>query len=118
MNAGVGFNNVLSVSLGICAYNEEKNIRLLLESILRQKTGHIIVEEIIVISDGSTDKTNAILEDFSFGDKLRVIKLDKRYGKYIAVNKFIKTAKYRVLLLASADIILDAGAIESLCLPL
>lgn len=46
----------LSVSVGIPAYNEEQNIASLIFGILKQKVNNITLKEIIVISDGSTDK--------------------------------------------------------------
>ena len=47
----------LTVTIGIPAYNEEANVRNLLVSLLAQKETNFKLQEIIVVSDGSTDKT-------------------------------------------------------------
>ncbi|MFH1248098.1 MAG: glycosyltransferase [Candidatus Omnitrophota bacterium] len=109
--------NKLNISVGICAYNEEGNIYYLLKSITEQKTEKVSVEEIVVVSDGCTDKTDEIVKNFFWHDKIKFIKQEKRVGKFQAVNEFLKHANQSVLVLASADIILDENAIEQLCLP-
>ena len=53
----------LSVSLYIAAYNEEGIIGEKLDNSLRLKTGNIPFE-IVVGSDGSTDKTNEIVANY------------------------------------------------------
>ena len=54
----------LTVTIGIPAYNEEKNIGRLLRALLRQKTNGLSIKKIIVISDASTDKTSQIVRGF------------------------------------------------------
>lgn len=107
----------LSISVGVCAYNEERNIHYLLESLIGQENERIFIEEIIIVSDGSTDRTDDIVKNFCWNSKIKFIKLSERHGKYTAVNEFLKYAKSSILVLASADIILDENAIEKLCLP-
>lgn len=127
----------LSISVGVCAYNEEKNIEFLLKSILRQKLRKVFIEEIIVISDGSFDRTGKIVTGLccdregllrlTFGEaqadgeeqhiEIKLVEFKERCGKYKAINEFIKIAKAPILVLASADIILSEDAIENLCLP-
>ena len=46
-----------TVTIGIPAYNEQANIEHLLRSVLRQKQNSFTLEHIVVISDGSKDKT-------------------------------------------------------------
>lgn len=105
---------MLSVSMGICAYNEEQNIEYLLKSLSGQITDKVHIEEIIIISDGSTDRTDEIVQSYIKEDKIKVIRLKNRCGKYAAVNKFLELAKSPVLVLASADIILAKDAVEKL----
>ena len=56
----------MDISVGIMAFNEEKNIGRLLKAILSQKLNQIKITEIIVVSDGSTDKTDEIVKNFVF----------------------------------------------------
>ena len=59
----------LLVSIGIMAYNEEKNISHLLDSILNQKLNSRLIKEIIVISSGSADQTNKIVKQYANKNK-------------------------------------------------
>ena len=109
----------IPVSIGVIAYNEEKNIARLLNSLLNQKTDKIIIDEIIVVSSGSTDKTNKIIQEYSKkNDKIRIIIKKERRGKASAVNEFIKTAKNKILVLESGDTVPKEETVEKLCLPL
>lgn len=106
------------ISIGITAYNEESNIAHLLNALLKQKTSEIRINEIIVISSGSTDRTNTIVERFiQNNSQIRLIKQMRREGKASAINEFIKAASNEILVLESADTIPDRWTIEKLCLP-
>lgn len=106
------------VSIGIPAYNEEKNIHKLLGALLKQKTDRVLIDEIIVISSGSTDKTNAIVEEFlKQENRVTLMKQSKRGGKAAAINEFLKVANNEILVLESADTIPREDTIERLCLP-
>jgi len=109
----------MDVSVGIMAFNEEKNIGRLLKALLSQKLKKVRIKEIIVVSEGSTDKTNKIVEKFAKKNKIiKLITKDKRRGKALAINGFIKTASSKLLVLESADTIPKDDCIEKLCLPL
>jgi len=106
----------MEVGIGICAYNEEKNIGYLLESILCQNLRKIKIKEIFIVSDGSTDKTDSIVRGFiSLDEKVKLVTMEQRSGKWVSINKFLEIAVSPILVLASADIILDKYAIENLC---
>jgi len=108
----------MDVSVGIMAYNEEKNIGRLLKVLLSQKVKKIKIKEIIVVSDGSIDKTNKIVENFANKNKIiKLITRNKRKGKALAVNSFIKAASSKILILESADTLPRRDCIEKLCLP-
>jgi len=105
------------VSIGICVYNEEKNIRSLLNSLLNQKTTNLI-KEIFVISSACTDRTDEIVEhDFSNNSKIILLKQEKREGKASAINLFLKHASGEILVLESGDTIPAEETIENLILP-
>ena len=113
------FYMAYKISIGIPAFNEESNISDLLGAIVTQKMGRFKIDEIIVVSSGSTDKTDAIVETFSGKDsRIRLIRQVKREGKASAINEFIKAAHNKILVLESADTIPDNNTIEKLCLPL
>ena len=87
------------ISMIIPAYNEEVKIKDTLESIKGIKE----INEIIVVDDGSTDKTTKIASEVN-SEKIVVLKLDKNRGKGYALNYGLKIA------MKNADIIgfLDA----------
>ncbi|NQU98789.1 glycosyltransferase [Candidatus Woesearchaeota archaeon] len=106
----------MNVSIGVMAYNEERNISKLLDSLLKQKTNTANIKEIIVVSSGSTDKTNEIVNNFSKKNKkIKLIVEEERRGKSSAINIFLKKAKSNILILESADTIPKENTIEILC---
>jgi len=108
----------LSISVGVPAYNEQNNILNLLTALLNQKTNKIKIEEIIVVSSGSTDKTDLIVEELSQKEpRIKFIRQTKREGKASAINEFLKVACNDILVLESADTIPDEGTIEQLSSP-
>jgi len=109
----------MDVSIGIPAYNEEKNIVLLLSSLLKQKTKVVKIKEIIIVSSGSTDNTDKIVKSIvKKNKKIKLLVQKKRVGKASAINLFLQHAKSSVVVLESADTIPKDDSIEKLCLPL
>jgi len=94
-----------SVSIGITAYNEEKAIPRLLNSITNQKIPkNYELSEIIIISSGSTDSTNDIIKDFQKRDhRIILIEESEKRGKPVALNKILKSFKSELLILSGAD---------------
>ncbi|MGD0818505.1 MAG: glycosyltransferase [Methanomassiliicoccales archaeon] len=104
-----------AVSIGVCAYNEEKNIRHTLDSILAQIVQVSSVDEIIVVSSGSTDGTDVIVKEYGSKDsRIRLLRQEKREGKNSAVNAFMAIAKGDILVLVNADNNLSEGALDRL----
>ena len=107
----------MDISIGIMAFNEEKNISRLLEALLNQELKKVKIKEIIVVSDGSIDKTNEIVRKFMKKNKIiKLITRNKRRGKALAINRFIKEASSKILVLESADTLPKRNCIEKLCL--
>lgn len=89
-------------TIGICAYNEEKNIRNLLNLLLRSKF-ILKLKEILIVA-GGTDRTIEIIKKIK--RKKRKIKLfveSKRKGKASAVNLIMKNASADIIVFISAD---------------
>lgn len=103
------------VSIGICVYNEEKNIANLLNSLLSQKTTEPI-KEIIVVSSACSDKTDEIIENnfLKSNPGILLIKQKKREGKASAINMFLKYASGDIMVLESGDTIPAKDTIENL----
>ncbi len=104
----------MKFSVGICAYNEERNIRELLKTLLQHQTEHELVE-IIVVSSGCTDRTEEIVREFTQVDgRVNLIVESERKGKYSAINQVLKECRTDILVMTDADDLPGKGAIDNL----
>lgn len=87
----------MSVTAIIPAYNEEKTIG----EILKVVCDVSLIEDIIVISDGSWDNTTKIAKGFG----IRVIELKENVGKGGAIKAGLKECYSENILLLDADLI-------------
>lgn len=100
------------VSMIIAAYNEEKCIREKLIQTLELDYPKNRFE-VIVASDGSTDKTDEIVLEFK--DKgVSLIRQDPRGGKTAAQNRAVKAANGEILIFSDATTIFEPTAIRAL----
>src|SRR3989338_9922951 len=83
----------------IPAFNEEKNIAKVLKALL----GSSCVDEVICISDGSTDGTTEIVK--GFGEKIKFLDFKKNHGKGFALAQGLKIATYEIVLFFDGDIV-------------
>jgi biofilm PGA synthesis N-glycosyltransferase PgaC len=105
-------------SVGIMAHNEENNIGQLLQNLLDQELQNVTLESLVVVSSGSTDNTEAIVQDFARKDKrVKLLVQNTREGKASAINLFLNQAKEEVLVLSSADLQLEQDTLENLVAP-
>lgn len=89
-----------SVSIIICAYNEEKT----LEAVVRQCHEHNPESEIIVVNDGSDDRTHKIMEQLRNELPVKYIHLIENKGKSYAMVKGVENASNDIILFFDADI--------------
>lgn len=92
-----------SVTIAIPAYNEGKNIKSLLESLLRQKTILYRLEKIVISSDGSNDNTVEVVRSYQ-NPKIQVIDNHDRQGAARGLNQIIAQTKSDILVMLDADI--------------
>ena len=92
-----------SVSIGITAFNEERTIKSLLNSLLNQQELNFRLKEIIVISDGCTDATTIQVRQVK-SKKLFLIDDQKRQGKTARLNQLFKSLTGDIIIFADADI--------------
>ncbi|MDD3051612.1 MAG: glycosyltransferase [Candidatus Cloacimonetes bacterium] len=105
----------INCSVGVFAYNEEKNISFLLNALVKQRLKKVNIREIIVVSSASTDKTDEIVEDYSKRySHIKLIKEEKRNGKSAAINLFLKNAISDILVIESGDTIPEEDTIEKM----
>lgn len=98
----------MKLSIVIPAYNEEKRIQRTLENILQYCEKHQYNYEILVVNDGSTDKTTEIVQ--SIRDKqrlnkyLRIIENAQNRGKGYCVKQGFLEAQGDWILFTDADL--------------
>jgi glycosyltransferase involved in cell wall biosynthesis len=89
-------NKTKKVSVVIAALNEEPRIG----NVLKIVCGHPLVSEVIVINDGSEDKTGEIAKSFG----ATVLTHPVRCGKTISIHEGIDKAKEESIMLLDADL--------------
>jgi poly-beta-1,6-N-acetyl-D-glucosamine synthase len=101
-----------SVALVICALNEERIIRQKLENslALNYPTGLL---RIVVVSDGSTDRTAQIAGEFR-GTGVEVIDQPVRRGKITNLNEVIPGRPEEIVVLSDANVLYHADAVARL----
>ncbi len=90
-----------NLTVVIPAYNEEKNICSTLKDVQKTLSGRVSYE-IIVVDDGSTDKTSYVLEQLEWGN-LKIIRLETNQGKGAAVKEGALNSKGDLVLYMDAD---------------
>jgi glycosyltransferase involved in cell wall biosynthesis len=105
--------------VGVFANNEEGSIVHHLDSLFAQRTRDVAIREVIVVSSGSSDRTDArVAGEIAKHPTLRLLTQPRREGKASAVNLFLSAASHPHCVLANADTLLDENAIEELARPL
>lgn len=100
--------STINLSIVVPAYNEEVRLPPMLEECLEylKKRPSSFKYEIIVVSDGSSDKTVPVAREYSkkYGTEVvRVLELIKNRGKGGAVRLGIQSSRGAVILFADAD---------------
>ena len=92
----------ISLSVVVPAYNEESRLPGMLEEYGAGLPGDGV--EILVVDDGSRDRTSAVASEAARGDdRVRLIRLPKNRGKGYAVRVGVLSARGARVLFADAD---------------
>jgi cellulose synthase/poly-beta-1,6-N-acetylglucosamine synthase-like glycosyltransferase len=100
-----------SVTLIVCAYNEEAGIRRKLEEIVALDYPSDRLE-LIVASDGSTDRTDAIVLEFA--PRVSLLRVEGRGGKTIAQNVAVSQARGEILIFSDVTTVYVPHTIRTL----
>ncbi len=108
----------ITVNIGIPAYNEEKNILKLLTALLNQKSLSFTLQNIIIVSDASTDKTDRIVQSIN-DSRVVLIRNKQRKGQNYNENIIFNKSTSDILILLEADTLpLDNTYLETLISPM
>lgn len=91
------------VSLVIPAFCEERRLPSFLAELATWNRQHGPLEEVIVVDDGSTDRTAAVAESFRDRLPLRVIRFPENRGKGAAVQAGVQASAGDVIIFVDAD---------------
>ena len=88
------------ISIIIPAYNEEGTIKEIINKVSKVN----INKEIIVVNDGSNDNTYNIISDIKGRYNLKIINLEKNYGKGYAIRKGLEKSRGDIIIMQDADL--------------
>ena len=97
-------------SIIVCSYNYGHFLPQTIESILKSSYQNF---ELIVVNDGSTDKTSEILNQYRNHSKITIIEHENQ-GLSLSRNKAMKIAKGKYFWFVDADDWIDVDALKNL----
>lgn len=105
-----------SISVLVPAYNEQGTIGRLLRSVLELGP---VVKEVVVVDDGSTDRTAAVVEGVAQSDaRVLLVRLPRNQGKTAAVREALGRATGEVIIVQDADLEYDPAEIPEVIAPI
>lgn len=105
------------LSIVIPCFNEEKYIKETVNKVLQISGNYYDICQIIIINDGSTDKTKSILDNLKNNSLIEIINLDLNKGKGFAIQKGFEKVNQEVVLIQDADLEYDPGDYDKLIKP-
>ncbi len=97
-----------TVTIGIAAHNEGKNIYSLLSDLLKQSQTSWTLSQIVIYCDGCVDNTISEIKRIR-NKKIIIIEGKKQKGKCFGLNKIIKDATGENIVFLDADITLGSN---------
>ena len=106
----------LTLSVLMPAFNEQATIEMVLRKVLALD---VSLKEIVVVDDGSTDRTRQIVERLATEDnRIRFLRMDRNRGKTAAIARAIGEAEGDILIVQDADLEYDPAEIPEVIAPI
>ncbi len=106
----------LTLSVLMPAYNEQRTIEIVLRKVLALD---VHLEEVVVVDDGSTDRTPQIVQQLATEDnRVRFLQMDRNRGKTAAIARALKEAAGDILIVQDADLEYDPAEIPEVIGPI
>lgn len=101
------------VSVVLPAHNEEPNVIEAIRQALAATEPHSLRQEVIVVDDGSSDRTRELVEALAvFEPRVRLVAHESNLGYGSAVRSGIAAARMEWVLLTDADLQFDLGQLS------
>jgi glycosyltransferase involved in cell wall biosynthesis len=95
----------MDISVIVPLLNEEESIPELTAWIARVMDAHQFSYEIILVDDGSTDRSWEVIESLNAqNDRIKGIRFQRNYGKSAALNEGFRTCHGEVVITMDADL--------------
>jgi glycosyltransferase involved in cell wall biosynthesis len=108
-------NGFIKVSIVIPVFNEEKTIKKIMRAVENAPIFNL-TKEIIVVDDGSTDKTRENLRDFE--NKYKIYFHSRNQGKGAALRTGFQKTTGNIIIIQDADLEYDPCEYEKLIQPI
>src|SRR5690606_33592620 len=108
------FPRTIMLSVIIPAYNEEKTLAEVIERVCALPSR----PEVIVVSDGSTDGTNAIIRKYDRAGMIRGVICPENGGKGAAIQAGLRYATQPYTIIQDADLEYSPEEFETLLTPI
>ena len=93
-----------AISCVVPAYNEAGSLPVLLPQLTAQLRSLTDAWEVLIVDDGSTDATAAVMQDWTSMPGVRLLRLSRNFGKEAALTAGIDHAEGSVVVLMDADL--------------
>ena len=109
----------MKLSACMPVYNEVATIEEIVRRVIEADAG--LAKELIIVDDGSTDGTRAVLESLKErfpGEEIKIFYQERNQGKGAAVRRAFAQASGDILIIQDADLEYDPADIKSLLQPI
>ena len=96
----------MHLSLVVPVYNEEENLPLLYEGVLKAIVPLNLAWELVLVDDGSRDRSIAVIEELAARDPshVRAVELRRNFGQTAAIAAGIDNSTGEIVVLLDADL--------------